>query len=90
MRRSSPTTPASRIFQDGPTTKFEIWTYGPKSPPTDAEIAAFDYFAFAVANPGELPPKVADVPAKELVHSFTGKDGHTVLIYRQARPATRG
>ncbi len=77
-------------FSGRPYDQIRIWTYGPKSPPTDTEIGGFDYFAFAVANAGELPPKIADLPAKELVQSFTGKDGHTVLIYRQARPATRG
>jgi hypothetical protein len=75
-------------FSGRPYDQMRIRTYGPKSPPTDAEIAAFDYFAFAVANASELPPKIADLPAKELVHSFNSTDGHMVLIYRQVRPAT--
>ncbi len=74
-------------FSGRPYDQVRIWTYGPKTPPTDAELAAFDYFAFDVANTGELPPKLANLPAKELVRSFPGKGDRTVLIYRQTRPA---
>jgi len=63
------------------------WSWSPKAPPTDAELAGFDYFVFDVANPGELPPKLAELTAKELVHSFPGREGRTVLIYRRLRPA---
>jgi hypothetical protein len=70
-----------------PYSEVRIWLYGPKTPPSDAEMATFDYFAFAVANANELPQKVADLAAKELVRSFPGQDGHIVLIYRQTRPA---
>jgi hypothetical protein len=74
-------------FSGRPYDQIRIWNYSQKSPPTDAELAAFDYFAFNVASPGELPPKLVNLSAKELVRSFPGGDGHTVLIYRQTRPA---
>jgi hypothetical protein len=86
--------PATIVTNDGriayfsgrPYDEIRNWTYGPKTPPTDAEIAGIDYFVFDVADPGELPPKIADLAAKELVRSFPGQDGRTVLIYRQVRP----
>jgi hypothetical protein len=74
-------------FSGRPYDEIRTWTYGPKTPPTDAEMAGIDYFVFDVTGPGELPPRVADLAAKELVRSFPGRDGRTVLIYRQVRPA---
>jgi hypothetical protein len=74
-------------FSGRPYDQIHIWTFSQKNPPTDAELATFDYFAFDVASPGELPLKLVNLSAKELVRSFTGRDGHTVLIYRQTRPA---
>jgi hypothetical protein len=80
----------SRIayFSGRPYDQVRIWTYGPKTPPTDAEVAKFDYFAFDVASANDLPPKLANLSAKDLVHSFPGGGGRTVFIYRQIRPAT--
>lgn len=79
----------SRIayFSGRPYDQVRIWTYGPKTPPTDAEVAKFDYFAFDVAGANDLPPKLANLSAKDLVHSFPGGGGRTVFIYRQIRPA---
>jgi len=74
-------------FSGRPYDQIRIWTYSQKNPPTDAELATFDYFAFDVASPGDLPLKLVDLSTKELVRSFPGRDGHTVLIYRQVRPA---
>jgi hypothetical protein len=75
-------------FSGRPYDQMRMWIYGPRTPPTNAEMATFDYFAFNVASPAELPAEVANFPSKELLRSFPGKDGHTVLIYRQIRPAT--
>ncbi len=70
-----------------PYDQIRIWPAGQKDQPTDAEIALFDYFAFDVANQSELPTKLVNLPTKELVRSFAGRNGHTVLIYRRIRPA---
>ncbi len=75
-------------FSGRPYERIRIWPYSRRNPPGDADLAGFDYFAFDVASPGELPPKLVDLSAKELVRSFPGRDGHTVLIYRQTRPST--
>jgi hypothetical protein len=72
-------------FSGLPYGQIRIWPYSQKNPPSDAELAAFDYFAFDVASPGELPPRLVNLPSKELVRSFPGRGGHTVLIYRQTR-----
>jgi hypothetical protein len=77
-------------FTGRPYDQVRIWTYGPKTPPTDDEMARFDYFAFDVANPSDLPPKLANLSAKEFVQSFPGEGGRTVFIYRQIRSATGG
>jgi len=78
-------------FSGRPYGEVLVWPYGPKSTPTDADMAAFDYFAFDVTDPSELPPKLAELQAKELVRSFPGKNGRSVFIYKQTRPtAARG
>lgn len=74
-------------FSGRPFDKVRVWNYKSNTPPTDAEMAVFDYFAFDVNNSGELPPKVSDLPTKELVRSFPGKNGRAVLIYRQSTPS---
>jgi hypothetical protein len=79
--------PRITYFSGRPYDEIRNWNWSPKAPPTDAEMADIDYFVFDVTGPGELPPKLADLTAKELVRSFPGKDGRTVLIYRQTRPA---
>ena len=79
--------PRITYFSGRPYDEIRNWTWSPKAPPTDAEMADIDYFVFDVTGPDELPPKLADLTAKELVRSFPGKDGRTVLIYRQMRPA---
>lgn len=86
-RPASIITNDSRVayFSGRPYDEIRIWAYGPKTPPTDADMARYDYFVFDVAGPADLPARVADLSSKELVRSFPGTD-RTVLIYRQTRP----
>jgi hypothetical protein len=62
-----------------------LWWPG-REKPTDAELAKLDYFAIKAKDADNLPAFVANLPGKELVRSFAGKDGESVFIYaRSAR-----
>jgi hypothetical protein len=65
----------------GDTMRLWQWTYSFNAPPTDAQLNGFDYFILKAKDIDSLPLTVRNFSAKQLVHSFPGKDGDTVFVY---------
>ena len=62
-----------------------VWAPG-STAPTAAEFAEFDYFAFDI-DANDLPAEIGKLPAMQVVQTFAGKDGSTVIIYVRQRDA---
>jgi len=62
-----------------------LWAPGGPAP-TAAEFAEFDYFAFDM-DASDLPAAIGKLPARQVMQTFAGKDGSTVIIYARQRDA---
>ncbi len=63
-----------------------LWAPGFREAPTDQQLATYDYFVLQVEGADKLPPAIASLPDKELVRTFPGKDGASVIVLRRNRP----
>lgn len=63
-----------------------VWAYGFGAPPNDAELAEFDYLILQAKDENDLPAAVINLPGKQLVRSFPGKDGENIFVYVRAHP----
>jgi hypothetical protein len=64
-----------------------MWAYGFNAPPTDAELAEFDYLILQARDENDLPAAIVNLPGKQLVRSFPGKDGKNIFAYVRNRTA---
>ena len=51
------------------------------------ESARFNYFVVKAKNANSLPVAIGNIPDKQLVRSFAGKDGDDVLVYKRKEAA---
>ncbi len=63
-----------------------LWAVGFTETPTDQQLAGYDYFVLQVEGADRLPPAIEKLSDKQVVRTFPGKDGASVVVLRRNRP----
>ena len=63
-----------------------VWPIGMTAEPTDQQLQSYDYFVLQVEAPNSLPSAIDKLPGKQIVRTFPGSDGKSVVALRRSKP----